>query len=180
LEAAEVLDTDECLASKTPTLVGWNAQVFEGLLVDIATHRNATSMKKNAPVSSSRGGSAYVFAENGGTVRDEVTEMVTMPEFDPKSFQQSEDGSTSLSTEVQSQLRDYITLIAEMYHRRSNYNAFHNFEHASHVLMLVVKTPSTNFHERCPDGKIILTKKSYFNFIYGISSDPPDKVCYCI
>ena len=68
------------------------------------------------------------------TVLDEVAEVIRLPTFDARNFKGHVDPSSiELDSKVMSQLKRYVTIIAAMY--RSN--PFHNFEHASHVLMSV-------------------------------------------
>lgn len=71
---------------------------------------------------------------SGGTVLDEVVEIITLPDFNIKA-QRKDEEAIKLPSAVVTELRDYITCISTMY--RSN--AFHNFEHASHVSMSVTK-----------------------------------------
>jgi 3'5'-cyclic nucleotide phosphodiesterase len=54
-------------------------------------------------------------------------ETISMPELDPSAL--------DMDAEVLGQLRDYIQVIARMYHK----NPFHNFEHACHVTLSVSK-----------------------------------------
>ena len=180
LLVAEMEEPEDCLEKKIPTLVNWNTQIFEGLLVDIAKRREATGTglvgDDRDPFAVSEAESSYLVMENNGeTVRDELTEAVNMPTFDPKAFpialEEDEDENSGLVNEkARSQLKEYISLVSKMYPP----NPFHNFEHASHVMMSVVKLLqriSTRDVEK--DEKI--TKKSYFDYTYGISSDPLTK-----
>jgi hypothetical protein len=74
---------------------------------------------------------------------------------------------------VASQLRDYVVTIATKYHK----NPFHNFEHASHVGMSVVKlmsrivTPDED--QAVMNGSSPLTKnQALHDHTYGVTSDP--------
>lgn len=72
--------------------------------------------------------------DDGRTVLDEVAEVIRLPTFDARSIKGYVDpASIELDSKVMSQLKRYVTIIAAMYRQ----NPFHNFEHASHVLMSV-------------------------------------------
>merc|ERR1711865_36680 len=110
----------------------------------------------------------------GTHVRDEVVETITMPAYNAASTNQSYrggDDSAKLNPKAVSQLRDYVTKIASYYHAD---NGFHNFQHASHVIMSTVKllqriaTPDVKKRD-CE------TDKDYFNYTFGISHDPLTK-----
>lgn len=131
---AQEIDPEQDLSKRIPTLVNWNTQIFEGLLKEISRHRRTTNVNRDGTNAFARAESVHRLANLNGTVRDEIVETVRMPAFDPNSFEELQE-EISLSSEVQSQLRDYISMISKTYPP----NAFHNFEHASHVMMSVVK-----------------------------------------
>jgi hypothetical protein len=100
---------------------------------------------------------------------DEVEEIITLPKFETSSknlkFLSRE--TFELRGTVLSELHVYIHTIATMYPN----NPFHNFEHASHVTMSVVKllsrivAPNINF-----DGQDVAA--TLHDHTYGITSDP--------
>jgi hypothetical protein len=67
---------------------------------------------------------------------------------------------------VVGQVREYVTLISGMYRN----NAFHNFEHASHVTMGVTKLLSRIVAPKHIDGENLSHK--LHDHTYGITSDP--------
>jgi hypothetical protein len=67
-------------------------------------------------------------------VLSEVKEIIELPEFDECRDQDSSTSATDLDDQVKKQLRRYIHLLASMYED----NAFHCFEHATHVAMAMV------------------------------------------
>jgi hypothetical protein len=69
---------------------------------------------------------------DGTSVRNNFVAAVRMADFQPCVGT----GEVDLDPMVVSQLRTYITTVAHLYR---NSNAFHNFEHASHVIMSTVK-----------------------------------------
>jgi hypothetical protein len=72
----------------------------------------------------------------GTTVLDEVTEILALPEFDADAARRQQDPENiELDDSITSQLQQYVSNVSAMYRN----NPFHNFEHASHVTMSVVK-----------------------------------------
>lgn len=102
-------------------------------------------------------------------VRDEVVETIRMPNYSSNSIRSA--GSFNINPEVIKQLREYVTKISNFYHCE---NGFHNFEHASHVTMSTVKLlqriASSDVKKKECD-----TEKDYYNYTFGISSDPLTK-----
>jgi hypothetical protein len=75
---------------------------------------------------------AFYQGPPGRTFLDEVQETMIITEFTKYGGSNCD---ISISDEIISDLRDYVSMIARMYHR----NPFHNFEHACHVTMSVHK-----------------------------------------
>lgn len=79
--------------------------------------------------------------------------------------------TTQLNDDVVQQLREYVANVAALY----RCNPFHNFEHASHVTMSVVKllsrivVPADIDYENLGMDKIASTLHDH---TYGITSDP--------
>jgi hypothetical protein len=106
----------------------------------------------------------------GATVLDEVKDIVELPEFDADAVRNQEDPeSIELDNVVLSQLREYVVTVATMYRE----NLFHNFEHASHVTMSVVKLLSRTV---TPEGEALSgfqqSASSLHDNAYGIMADP--------
>ncbi|MGK3741445.1 MAG: hypothetical protein ACI90V_008298 [Bacillariaceae sp.] len=86
--------------------------------------------------------------------------------------------TAEVSHAVEDQLRDYVTVISLLYHD----NAFHNFEHAAHVLMSVSKLMSrmlenkTKIDESINDDGMAIHKEEEEeeeeDHTYGVTSDP--------
>jgi hypothetical protein len=116
--------------------------------------------------------------EDGKTVLDEVTEVIRLPQFDARSFKQTVDPeSIELDAKVMSQLKRYVTIIGAMYRQ----NPFHNFEHASHVVMSVnkllqrvVTKENTMFKKNSKKTKQTSQEiaSELHNYTFGITSDP--------
>jgi class 3 adenylate cyclase len=113
--------------NKLSRLVDWNVDVLLGRLKAILASRQEG--KLTAKLSFSRdAGSGLQYS----TPRDEVAEIIMLPDFDPAMAIRKKDPATvEVDPKVVAQLRKYVSAIATMY--RSN--PFHNFEHASHVSM---------------------------------------------
>lgn len=112
----------------------------------------------------------------GKHVRDEVVEAISMPSYNDQtsslaSSQKIDTSNVKLDVKVVKQLREYITKIASYYHSE---NGFHNFQHASHVIMSTVKLLQ---RIATPDAKKkdCLTEKDYFDYTFGITHDPLTK-----
>merc|ERR1711906_65880 len=155
-------------------LVDWNVTIFEELLEEIVAHRGIMTTVSSASSSPNTTALIESVSPKGTHVRDEVVETITMPAYNAASTNQSYrggDGSAKLNPKAVSQLRDYVTKIASYYHAD---NGFHNFQHASHVIMSTVKllqriaTPDVKKRD-CE------TDKDYFNYTFGISHDPLTK-----
>jgi hypothetical protein len=103
------------------------------------------------------------------TCLDEVEDIITLPKYETsaKNLKFLSRETFELRGTVLSELHVYIHTIATMYPN----NPFHNFEHASHVTMSVVKllsrivAPNINF-----DGQDVAS--SLHDHTYGITSDP--------
>jgi len=93
------------------------------------------------------------------TVIDEVVDCLNLPTSSATKAE-VEENSTQLDQEVFDELRDYVYSIASMYRK----NAFHNFEHASHVSMSCIKL--LNRIASCED------QYDGDNYSYGICADP--------
>jgi hypothetical protein len=111
--------------------------------------------------------------------REELVDELPMPEFSAAAATNPLDPvSVRLPEAVLKQLRNYVARIASMYHTD---NAFHNFEHASHVTM-----SSSKLMKRiiAPDGvdynqnalhknkRIQAIAKEIHEATFGITSDP--------
>ena len=70
-----------------------------------------------------------------GTVLDEVAEIIHLPEYNSKVQSAVNVDDISLSPNEVQQLRELVSRFAQSY---AYDNAFHNFDHASHVVMVSV------------------------------------------
>jgi class 3 adenylate cyclase len=152
-------------SQKMARMIEWNVDVLLSLLKQIAAARNGPPSKSRGDVV------AQSTSKTGETVLDEVRDIIALPKFDAKSAEKQYDvESIEIDEKVIAQLSNYVTSIAAMYQD----NPFHNFEHASHVTLSVVKLLSRIVAPsdiRCDDeGNVhALTLHDH---TYGITSDP--------
>jgi negative regulator of replication initiation len=160
---------DDLAADKTQRLIEWNVEVLLRLLKQVEAKRQAKQIH-NAPEPLDE--KAVLLGQiEGKTVIDEVKEIVNLPRYKARdAIEQQDADSVELSSNVVSQLRDYVTNIAALY----NSNPFHNFEHASHVTMSVTKLLSRIIAPADVqyDENHGATGKALHDHTYGITSDP--------
>eukprot|EP00980_Cylindrotheca_fusiformis_P003235 scaffold735_cov116-Cylindrotheca_fusiformis.AAC.5 len=156
--------------NKTERLVEWNAEVLVSLLEQIVGSRggvvnhiqNLSNAEKNT-------------GHSGRTVLDEFIPVIPLKRFDTEQLERRQrTANVDIGQEAKQQLRDYVLTISEMYPD----NAFHNFEHASHVTASVKKLLAriVNTDERnglatsIPTDSVDLVDLAGHS--YGITSDP--------
>jgi class 3 adenylate cyclase len=146
------------LDEKTDRLVKWNVEVLASLLKNIIARRKDILSTQESIRHMS-------FSKIATTPLDEVQEIIRMPVF--KKCKNNESKEEELSKVVMDQLREYVSAIASMYRN----NPFHNFEHASHVTMSVVKLLSRIV---TPDVDATNSdlESTLHDYTYGITSDP--------
>ena len=117
--------------SRDKHMVEWNVDLCKRMLRQILAHRMASgqdSLEGMKLIAKS--------LKEGSTVRDEVSRIISFPDFDKKASKLIVDPEAiSLSKSVEDQLRDYVAFIASMYRDIP----FHNFKHASNVSMAANK-----------------------------------------
>jgi class 3 adenylate cyclase len=165
-------------SSDTKTrLIDWNVEVLLGLLKRVVAGRKSTQGNKTSSCSleeesrEQEMGATETTGTAGTTALDEVKEIITLPTFDFElATEQVDPDSIELDGGVEQQLRAYITTVASMYRN----NPFHNFEHACHVTMSIIKllervvTPD----EIDYDGESTEIASDAHKYTYGITSDP--------
>eukprot|EP00536_Pseudo-nitzschia_multiseries_P000747 jgi/Psemu1/249906/estExt_Genewise1Plus.C_90109 len=153
---------------KPQRLIDWNVCIFRHLLEEVASHRHKTLSNSNPKVLPNER-LTELSSKKTKHARDEIAETIRMPEYRGTVNTGSE--RFELSHSVIDELRDYITRIAHLY---CTDNKFHNFEHASHVTMSTVKLLQ---RIASPDvkKKDCETDQDYYNYTFGISSDPLTK-----
>jgi class 3 adenylate cyclase len=145
--------------AKTARLVKWNVDVLANLLKQVHARRDGTNV---APLEAE----SDVICLSKETVLEEVKEIIHLPTFSGHRANKLED--VELDAMVLDQLEDYVSAVASMYRD----NPFHNFEHASHVVMSAVKLLSRIVVPDIGDvtGKDMAS--TLHDHTYGITSDP--------
>jgi class 3 adenylate cyclase len=149
-------------------LVDWNVDTLGNILRQITARREASYSSRKSVKVYEMATPKLTMLE--GTVLDEVTEIIELPPFDPQVACRQKDPKTiQLDTVVLEQLESFVTAVANMYRQ----NPFHNFEHASHVTMSVVKLLNRIIiPEESRDGKKHQVASTLHDYTYGITSDP--------
>mmetsp|Transcript_23870 Transcript_23870/g.66241 ORF Transcript_23870/g.66241 Transcript_23870/m.66241 type:complete len:611 (-) Transcript_23870:1721-3553(-) len=171
LRAGGVSTPDE----KYKRLINWNAEMLGRLLKRIVARREA--MIKLGRFSAKNETQTLSALSPDGTVLDEVKEIIALPAFDPVVAKNQELPDTiELDVAVTDQLEKLVSIVASLYRE----NPFHNFEHASHVTMSVVKllaritTADSIAETEDPDAHSFIHESSY-----GITSDPLTQFACC-
>ena len=155
---------------KHQRLVDWNVEILQRLLKQIVARRQCLETSKPRNSIHSKAAPPCFAPMKNQTVLDEVCEIITLPKFDAQAVRkQVKPESIVLGEQVLEQLQSFVSGIAALY--RSN--PFHNFEHASHVTMSVVKLLSRIVAPSdldFSDGREALS--TLHDHTYGITSDP--------
>jgi Adenylate and Guanylate cyclase catalytic domain len=160
---------------KLSRLIDWNVEVLVGLLKRIVARSVAAEAVRGKIASDNVASQSFEsmtsVGAKMGTARDEIKMVVSLPGFDKRVVEIAANEQVALEPQVVNELLEYVTAIASGY--RSE-NEFHNFEHASHVilssnkLMKRIVAPS----EVGLDQKSELTAREVYEYTYGISNDP--------
>ena len=128
----EDVDGEIILDERSQRLVDWTVDQLSRLLKQILARRKLLGIVADPAIAEKQ----ILDFSDGGTVIDEVKDIVELVPFDPRAAHLEDVVATiTLPTEVVSQLRDFVATIATLH----NDNQFHNLSHATHVTMSVVK-----------------------------------------
>ena len=127
LDQAEDFD----IMSKSGRLIEWNVEILSYLLKQILVARPGNLRDvKTSVLTEFEDSNKYGVECSQKTALDEFKEIIELPIIEDQDImRRKHPNSIILKPIVVEQLRDLIQNIASMY----NENAFHNFEHASHV-----------------------------------------------
>jgi class 3 adenylate cyclase len=150
---------------KFDRLVSWNVDVLLTFLTQVEERRQQTGIKADAieRIKTLENEPSGPNTETGTTTLDEVVGVIELPRFDSSCSKPLRE-KVELGWQVRDQLKEYVTLIASMY----NDNPFHNFEHASHVTMSVMKLLSRIVGPDLDNDDA----RELHDHTYGITSDP--------
>jgi hypothetical protein len=120
---------------RTQRLIEWNADLLYRQMQKIAAVRRHTANVRTP--SSSLKALEDDFMTQGSNLFDHMKKnvLLSLPN-EAKHYDQHEVDAIDLGSVVLSQLLDFVSVVASMYHPD---NAFHNFAHASHVTQSVSK-----------------------------------------
>jgi len=153
------------LTDRLQRLVNWNVDLLSRLLQEVIARRQT---KGTAPDPEEHlSGLEKDILHTSENSLAEVCEIIKLPAYRPE-FKLANPAAVLLSDEIIEQLRHFITMLALMYHD----NPFHNFEHASHVTMSVVKLFSRIVAPDLDHVADTELARSLHDHTYGITSDP--------
>jgi class 3 adenylate cyclase len=137
-------------------LIKWNVEQLLGLLKQIVARRLQILPTAACDMTLDNIGKSPI---------EEVQEIIALPEFN-NSEATVDAGDVVIPPVVVDQLKAYVTWVANMYRN----NPFHNFDHASHVVMSVIKLMSRIVAPT--DQHIHDNAATLHDHTYGITSDP--------
>jgi class 3 adenylate cyclase len=150
------------VCAKTARLTMWNVDVLATLLKQVHAGRGG---KNVSPLEVDSESDTYSGQQ---TVLEEVKEIIHLPTFSGQTHTANDANNIELDSMVLDQLEDYVSAVASMYRD----NPFHNFEHASHVVMSVVKLLSRIVVPDIGEEKGKDMASTLHDHTYGITSDP--------
>lgn len=166
--------------------VEWNVDVLAKLLKQILAQRVTSSLMDESIKSVTRRTSVRSLGSIGSIEGnhvsplamplDELAEIIELPAFDKRAMKRQRDNSSKieLDDELMLQLKEFVTMVAGMYKD----NPFHNFAHASYVVMAVTKYMSRIMAASevdvgyDGDRHHSATHEALHDHTYGITSDP--------
>lgn len=146
--------------AKLERLVDWNTEVLLNALKGVVAMHEARE-QETSPISEGADTTPT------GICLDELTTIVPMPAFDKEAAERMDPSSIQFSDEVRREARDYVTAIASGYRK----NPFHNFEHASHVILSATKLMKRIVNPDQVGQKTTFTTSDLYSFTYGMT-DP--------
>ena len=144
---------------KRQRLVAWNVDVLVRVMKEMVARREPDTASRTSPV----------WISKGTNPLDEVVEVIELPDEETSVVARCDLSSIVIAPQVVELVREYVSLIADMYPD----NHFHNFEHASHVTMSVTKLLSRIVAPSDMDyTDDIQARAKLHDHTYGITSDP--------
>ncbi len=178
--------------------IEWNVKVLSRVLKEILAQRATSKVTRFSGVRTISGGStgsstgtnttpcSVCGSDTCSTIEahssplamplDELAEIIELPDFDKRAIKRQRENSSKLQLDpaLMSQLKEYVTMVASMYKE----NPFHNFAHASYVVMAVEKYMSRIMAASevdlgfDGDRQHSATHEALHDHTYGIASDP--------
>jgi len=142
-------------------VIDWIVALLTALLKDVIARRQTIGVKPDPERVLKQAEKAILMSSQ--MPMDEVKEVITLPKF-KETDNHVDSRQIQLSSEVTAQLRLFVTSMGNLY----NDNPFHNFEHANHVTMSVVKLLKRIVAPTDTDTDL----HNLHDHTYGITSDP--------
>eukprot|EP00934_Nitzschia_sp_Nitz4_P004372 Nitzschia sp. Nitz4//scaffold277_size25017//9057//13286//NITZ4_008346-RA/size25017-snap-gene-0.31-mRNA-1//1//CDS//3329545341//4362//frame0 len=169
-------DDDEADFDNQHRWIEWNTETLRKILVKIVARSHGGLTRPSLGRVSLFQKSHDVTLKNQKIPLEEVQEIIELPDFDKTAMRRVRDmdEDDALPEEVVSQLHDFVTQVASMYRQ----NPFHNFAHASYVVMAVTKylnriNAATELDVGFDaDRQHSSTHAAMHGHTYGITSDP--------
>lgn len=147
----------------TQRLVEWNTGALSLLLKKVVAYRKDGATPEEEPVKSEGKDGTRSFM-------NEIDNMVIpLPDYDEEAVTRFHEEDADLPHAVKTQLKLFVTAISSGYNKK---NAFHNFEHASHVLLSATKLLKRISYADGHHKKEGVTTHDLHQYTCGISSDP--------
>ena len=140
----------------------WTVEVMSSLLTEIAKIRKIRDIAPESSSTIELLEQEYKGGEDVKQVIDEVAEAIILPDYCLS--KEDDDNSIALDDQVLKELQDYVQTISQLY----NKNPFHNFDHASHVVMSVNKLLCRIVAPDLDNA----SEEILHDHTYGITSDP--------
>jgi 3'5'-cyclic nucleotide phosphodiesterase len=150
--------TDSADPIKKERLIAWNSEALLRVIKQIIARRHDTCAAHEA----------VVWETTKDIPFSEVVEVIELPDKVANSLH-LDPQSIVIDPKIAGLVYKYVTLLADMYRD----NPFHNFEHASHVTMSVIKLLSrivAPFNMDFDDN--VQASDKLHDHTYGITSDP--------
>lgn len=149
--------------AKLERLIDWNTEVLLSSLKSVVAMHEARE-QETSPMQEE------CESTNAAEVSwlDELTMIVPMPEFDKAAVERMDPSSVQFSSEVRREARDYVTAIASGYRK----NPFHNFEHASHVILSATKLMKRIVNPDQVGQKTSFSMSDLHEYTHGIGTEP--------
>jgi len=155
------------VGDKQQRLIDWNTETLLSLLKQVVARRDAQEkLEISLPITNN-----LVASSSTEVPLDEVLEIIELPEFSREvARKQKKPERVQLDNIIVRELREYVSTICGMYKD----NPFHNFEHASHVVMSVTKMLSriVALELESSDMDVVQPSAQLHDHTYGITSDP--------
>jgi hypothetical protein len=152
--------------NKTHGLVEWNVNILKGALVNVVAYRRAHNVMATSHHDMLE--LEHEFLARGASLA-EVKEIISLPKYANVSTHHLD--VAEICDKIVEQLREYIYNLAALY----NNHPFHNFQHATHVTMSVVKLLSRIVAPENVEQNDLSNSdigENLHHLTYGITSDP--------